>query len=96
MTCEASEERCKYASCQYGTQRYYDDRTQCEECYCNEPCHGFECPYGTSCQVGLIILGSSSTAGQETIYKAFCKDDTKAEDSVDLVVEDLQVRAHSC
>lgn len=69
--CAASEERCQYARCKYGTQRYFDDRTQCEECYCNEPCQGFECPDGTSCQV------EPYTARGETIYKAVCKDDTK-------------------
>ena len=52
VDCSASEDRCNRARCKYGTDRYYDDRTRCEECYCSEPCHGFECPMGTTCQVG--------------------------------------------
>ena len=90
------------ARCQYGTQRltvgnylfllfisclrYYDERTRCEECYCNEPCHGFQCPQGTTCQVpklpdsrniaSLLKVEPYSPRG-ETVYKAVCKDDTK-------------------
>lgn len=70
--CSASEARCDRARCKYGTERYYDDRTRCEECYCSEPCHGFECPSGTTCQV------EPYKARGETVYKAVCKDDTKA------------------
>ena len=33
-----AEERCKSLRCPYGTLKYWDDRTQCEDCYCNEPC----------------------------------------------------------
>ena len=71
----------------YGTERYYDDRTRCEECYCAEPCHGFECPSGTTCQVGLpvcdfvngfIFQVEPYKARGETVYKAVCKDDTKS------------------
>ena len=51
--------------------RYYDDRTRCDECYCYEPCSGYECPRGTTCQV------EPYTARGETLYKAVCKDDTK-------------------
>ena len=61
--CTASEQRCGDARCEYGVLRYYDDRTRCEECYCQEPCHGFQCPAGTSCQV------EPYTARGETIYK---------------------------
>jgi hypothetical protein len=69
--CTAADDRCARARCQYGTARYYDDRTRCEECYCNEPCHGYECPQGTSCLV------EPYSARGETVYKAVCKDDTK-------------------
>jgi hypothetical protein len=69
--CDASEERCDNAPCPYGVLRYFDDRTNCEECYCNEPCHGYECPTDTSCQVDLY------TARGETLHRAVCKDDTK-------------------
>ena len=72
--CKASDDRCNYAKtrCEFGVLRYYDDRTQCEECYCNQPCHGFQCPLGTTCQV------EPYNARGETVYKAVCKDDTKS------------------
>ena len=69
--CSSSEERCSALRCPYGTLRYYDDRTKCEECYCNEPCRGFVCPAETSCKV------EPYSARGETVYKAVCRDDTK-------------------
>lgn len=69
--CEEAERRCTALRCPYGTLRYYDDRTRCEECYCNEPCRGFVCPDGTSCKV------EPYAARGETVYRAGCRDDTK-------------------
>ena len=73
VDCSSSEERCSYAltSCEYGVLRYQDDRTRCEECYCNQPCHGFQCPLTTTCQV------EPYTSRGETVFRAVCRDDTK-------------------
>ena len=35
--------------------KYRDDRSNCIECYCNEPCYGHECPIpGTKCAVEVV------------------------------------------
>ena len=74
VDCSAAEERCNYGktSCEFGVSRYQDDRTRCEECYCYQPCEGFQCPAGTTCQVDPY------NARGETVFKAVCRDDTKA------------------
>ena len=33
VSCEDADRRCDYLRCPYGTQRYFDDRTRCEECF---------------------------------------------------------------
>ena len=36
--------------CEFGVNRYYDDRQGCDNCYCNMPCQGYNCPAGTECK----------------------------------------------
>ena len=72
VSCEDADRRCDYLRCPYGTQRYFDDRTRCEECFCNEPCRDFQCQAGTSCRV------EPYRARGDTLYRAVCRDDTKA------------------
>ncbi len=60
---QVAEERCSLLRCPYGTLRYWDDRTRCIDCYCNEPCYGVQCPLGTKCSVELYRQGEGGAAG---------------------------------
>ena len=52
--------------------RYKDDRSNCMECYCNEPCYGYECPVGKQCKVEM----EQSKKGQ-IAYRPICRKDKK-------------------
>ena len=57
-----SRDRCAAAQCPYGLVRYMDDRSGCEECYCDDPCSGHVCKPGTKCQIELYRDQNQQTA----------------------------------
>ena len=59
---KAARDRCETKKCEYGVLRYRDDRSKCIECYCNEPCYGYQCPSGTKCSVDLEQTKSGSVS----------------------------------
>ena len=50
--------------------KYRDDRSNCIECYCNEPCYGHECPIeGTKCAVEAIKPRPGQSASEAPQYR---------------------------
>lgn len=68
--CQKYLDECGTMRCEYGTEAYVDEETQCTRCRCHNPCRSSICDDGFQCAVDL---NRNRTTSDDPTFIAVCR-----------------------